>query len=124
MDKNKAYVSDFDHSGFTVKYIKSMDFDLSSSDNGVKISWSDIEGAASYRVYKKIEGSTWKTAASTKDTVWFDAKVESGSAYSYYVRGIDENGNFVTGYLPTGKQITCVETETPSEPATEQPEPT
>lgn len=123
MDKNKSYISDFDHAGFTVKYIKSLVFDISNADDGVTVSWSDIEGAVSYRVYKKIEGSTWKTAANIKGNSWLDTKVEIGSTYSYFVRGLNEKGNFVTGYLPAGKQIIYTKPEMPSEADNEQQSP-
>lgn len=115
MDKSKNYISDFIHKGFTIKYVQYIDFDVVSDENGVTVSWAGIEGAASYKVYKKTDGSTWKTADTVDGTSWTDTKAQEGSTYLYTVRAMDENGVFISGYLSQGKQITYEKPQPPEE---------
>ena len=58
-----------------------------SVNNGVKISWGRVNGAARYRVYYK--GSRgWTRLADTTSTAYTDKAVSSGRNYTYTVRCI------------------------------------
>ncbi len=80
---------------------------IANAATGVKVSWSKVEGATGYTVYRsEYNASTKKwskwasrgTAASDK-TSWTDKKVTSGVQYKYTVRAV--NGNFKSTYTAT-----------------------
>jgi hypothetical protein len=65
---------------------------FANASNGIKVSWSKVNGATGYTVYRSqlIDGkwSSWKnmgTAKSNKSS-WVDKKVTSGVQYKYTVR--------------------------------------
>ncbi len=61
---------------------------------GVKVSWKAVEGAESYRVYRRIPGEKWlslkKDITALKYT---DTSAEYGSTYQYAVRVYNEAGS-------------------------------
>ena len=76
-----------------------------SVNNGVKISWGRVNGAARYRVYYK--GSKgWTRLADTTSTSYTDSKVSSGKTYTYTVRCINSSATkFTSGYDSKGKSV-------------------
>ena len=76
-----------------------------SVNNGVKISWGRVNGAARYRVYYK--GSRgWTRLADTTSTSYTDSKVSSGKTYTYTVRCINSSATkFTSGYDSKGKSV-------------------
>lgn len=76
-----------------------------SVNNGVKISWGRVNGAARYRVYYK--GSKgWRRLADTTSTSYTDSKVSSGKTYTYTVRCINSPATkFISGYDSKGKTV-------------------
>ena len=79
-----------------------------SVNNGVKISWGRVNGAARYRVYYK--GSKgWRRLADTTSTAYTDKAVSSGKNYTYTVRCISTDAKrFTSGYNGKGKSIKYV----------------
>ena len=62
---------------------------------GVKISWSKVENAAGYLVYRKTAQSGWSRIGELKNgsTVSFkDTRAVSGTTYAYTVRAVDSTG--------------------------------
>ena len=76
-----------------------------SVNNGVKISWGRVNGAARYRVYYK--GSKgWRRLADTTSTAYTDKAVSSGKNYTYTVRCISADAKrFTSGYDSKGKSV-------------------
>ena len=76
-----------------------------SVNNGVKISWGRVNGAARYRVYCK--GSKgWIRLADTTSTSYIHGKVSSGRNYTYTVRCISADAKrFTSGYDSKGKSV-------------------
>ena len=75
----------------------------SNVSTGIKVSWSRVESATGYRVYRSVysggKWSSWKnmgTAAASK-TSWVDGSAESGKQYKYTVRAV--NGNSVSWFV-------------------------
>lgn len=57
--------------------------------DGLKLKWSRMPGATSYRVYRKASGESKYTKIATVDSnsvVYYDSSVKSGNTYSYYVK--------------------------------------
>ncbi len=65
--------------------------------NGVKVTWSKVDGAAGYVIYRRawnLISSGWTTFErwnNTTDTSWVDTKVYAGTRYQYGVKA----------YIPT-----------------------
>lgn len=76
-----------------------------SVNNGVKISWGRVNGAARYRVYYK--GSKgWTRLADTTSTAYTDKAVLSGKNYTYTVRCLSADAKrFTSGYDSKGKSV-------------------
>ena len=76
-----------------------------SVNNGVKISWRRVNGAARYRVYYK--GSKgWTRLADTTSTAYTDKAVSSGKNYTYTVRCLSADAKrFTSGYDSKGKTV-------------------
>ena len=76
-----------------------------SVNNGVKISWGRVNGAARYRVYYK--GSKgWTRLADTTSTAYTDKAVSSGKNYTYTVRCLSADAKrFTSGYDSKGKSV-------------------
>ncbi len=64
-----------------------------SSANKPKLKWTAVEGAAKYRVFRRVEGtSTWSTYTLNSLT-YTHTSAENGKTYEYQVCAIDANGN-------------------------------
>ncbi|MBQ9680326.1 MAG: fibronectin type III domain-containing protein [Ruminococcus sp.] len=70
--------------------------------DGVRVKWSPIQGVYKYRVYYKNSKGGWTRFAETTDTFAFDTIVNNNSTYTYTVRGLSKNGNFVTDFNSSG----------------------
>ena len=57
---------------------------VTNTAGGALIEWQGVEGAQSYRVYRKT-GSKWKAIGTASDTSFVDAKAKSGAKYTYAV---------------------------------------
>ena len=81
-----------------------------SVNNGVKISWRRVNGAARYRVYYK--GSKgWTRLADTTSTAYTDKAVSSGKNYTYTVRCLSADAKrFTSGYDSKGKSVKYIST--------------
>ena len=63
------------------------------SDNRIRLAWSEVKGADSYRVYRKTDGGSYERIATVSaDALEFTDKSakENGSQLSYKVRAVNE----------------------------------
>lgn len=87
----------------------------------VKLTWSKVDGADGYRIYRKKEGEKWKSIKTVNngDTITYtDTGLYSGTAYYYTVRAyqnfenkkilgeIDQTGIGVTPVVPVTAKVT------------------
>lgn len=108
LDSNGNTISDYNHTGWSHTFIGTPKItSLSSTSGGVKITWGKVNGAVKYRVFYKGRNG-WTRLGDTTSTSFTDSVVSNGSTYTYTVRCIDNNGNFVSGYDNTGKSIKYV----------------
>ena len=71
--------------------------EVANASKGVKISYSAVDGAERYKIYRKAEGETsWKLFGTTTALSAVDKTVVSGVKYTYTVRGIkgSEQGRY------------------------------
>ena len=112
VDSNGNFISGYDNTGFTYTYQYQVPqlatpkiTKCESTAQGVKISWNAIAGAYGYRVfYKGARG--WKGMDNVTTNSYVDTDVRNGGTYTYTVRCVDSNGNFVSGYDNTGFTFT------------------
>lgn len=64
-----------------------------AKDEGIRISWSSVEGAVSYKVYRKTKGTDWEKIATVEKTSYLDKTAKSGKTYTYTVKAVDADGN-------------------------------
>ncbi len=79
--------------------------------NGLEISWSAVNGATSYVIYRKVIGeSIMNVCARVSATTYLDTNVVSGEGYVYIVSAVNASGE--SGYDANG--ISRVYLATPS----------
>ena len=110
VDRNGNFTSGYNNAGWTYTYqYGSVDypvFHLSNESNGVRISWTAMPGVYGYKVFYRNSRGGWTSMDTVTGTSYLDTDVRSGGTYTYTVRGVDRNGNYVTSYLSGGKTIT------------------
>lgn len=80
---------------------------LENTSEGVKLTWTAVYGAKTYRVCYK-ENNQWKTLTETTGTTFIDKKVTSGNSRTYTVMCLDDNGKIASTYDNTGKTQTWI----------------
>lgn len=63
--------------------------------NGIRVMWNEVEGAKSYRVYRRGTSGGWKLLATVKTTKYVDSTAKTGKYYTYTVKAV--NGD-ASGY--------------------------
>ena len=65
---------------------------------GLSVTWSAVEGAASYRVYRRGAGDKyWTYITTVTGTSYLDTKATTGNYWRYTVRAVGQNGLY-SGY--------------------------
>ena len=78
-----------------------------NTENGVQISWSPVENADTYKVYRRIKNGKWVTLArGVSGTTYTDKTAETGTTYYYTVRA--EKGTVLSPSCDGTKSITCI----------------
>ena len=76
------------------------------SGKGIEISWTAVEGAGSYRVYRRESGGSWKTLKTTTSTSYVDTNGQVGVTYEYAVRAFElKKAGGVSGVRAMGQTI-------------------
>ncbi|MFI9170893.1 fibronectin type III domain-containing protein [Streptomyces lincolnensis] len=71
-----------------------LDITDASEEGGLRIGWSAVEGAASYRVYRAAtENGTYTRVGATDQPSYQDASAQVGTSYYYRVSALDAAGN-------------------------------
>ncbi|MBQ6936086.1 MAG: hypothetical protein IJN49_05985, partial [Clostridia bacterium] len=83
---------------------------IANAKNGIKVSWSAVEGAKGYTVYrsqynpKTKAWTSWSNRGTAKGkTSWTDTKVVSGTYYKYTVRAVSDS--YKSTFTSTGKLL-------------------
>lgn len=77
---------------------------LSNATAGVVFKWSKVDGAAKYRVFRKVYGGTYAKLADVTGTSYTDSTAKSGTKYVYTVRCLNADGTYASAQ-PSGKSI-------------------
>lgn len=99
VDGRGKYISDYEHNGISNTYYAAPSkFKAIGDKRGIHFSWSAVNGAAKYRVYRRTAGGAWEVISKTTETSVFDANAQPGIPYLYTVRVLDAQGNTVSDY--------------------------
>ena len=99
----KTYTGDY-RVGKGINYYEAPSLTLKNVEDGVKISWDKVDGAAQYRVYYKGRNG-WTKLTDTSSNSVIDYDVVSGVNYTYTIRALDQNGNHISDYYRDGFKI-------------------
>lgn len=95
----------------SISYIKAPVPKVSNTASGVKVSWSKISGANSYKVYRKKSGDkSWTRLGPTSSTSFIDKTAKNNTTYLYTV--IATNGKVDSAYNTAGAKIKFVSAPT------------
>ena len=112
LDSKGKFVSGYDKNGTSNIFLNPPKISsLANINGGVEIKWNTLKYADGYRVYRKTKNTGWTRIGNTEDNTFKDTNVKSGTAYTYTVRCVDEDGNFAS-YFNNGKSVTFVKTPT------------
>ena len=112
LDSKGNFVSGYDKNGTSNIFLNPPKISsLANINGGVEIKWNTLKYADGYRVYRKTKNTGWTRIGNTEDNTFKDTNVKSGTAYTYTVRCVDEDGNFASCFN-NGKSVTFVKTPT------------
>ncbi len=72
---------------------------------GTKISWTEYEGAEKYRLFMR-DGSEWKRVGVSKTLSYTHSSLKNGTTYTYTIRAMDDDNNYISGYFKQGYENT------------------
>ena len=112
MDKNNKFVSDYNKDGYSNTFFAPpVISSLQNVFGGVTVKWSKNSAIDSYRIYRKTKNTGWKRIGNSDNGSFTDTTAESGISYTYTLRALDAENNFVS-YCNGGKSVTYVKAPT------------
>ena len=81
---------------------------LASVTDGIKISWAAVTGSPKYRIFRKVEGGTWKKLTDVSTTTFTDTTGTAGKTYSYAIRCLDADGTTLLSKFDSKKTAEMV----------------
>ena len=114
-------ISSFDSKGLSINYIAAPVITSGEVDeNGIKLTWDKVDGAAKYRVFVK-SGTKWVKLKDTTAQSFTHKNLVEGNSYTYTVRCISSTGkSYTSAYNKDGWTFDYV-LEIPTEEQTQIP---
>ncbi len=82
--------------------------DMSDKSTAIEIAWAKVNGATKYNVYRKVAGGNWVALIrDTKELSFIDKTAESGVAYQYAVRALNDKGSISSFYTRTATAVSA-----------------
>lgn len=74
-----------------ITFVKTPNFNVSNTTDGIKVKWDSLSGADSYKVYRKTVGGSWKVLKTVAGNVssYSDKNTVRGTTYQYAVRAVN-----------------------------------
>ena len=116
IDKYGNFISEHNKSGWTHTYTKAAVpeiTELKSTPQGVNITWKPVDGVERYRVYFKNSKGSWTRMTETASTSYLDEEISNGGSYTYTVRCVDKDGDFISDFNKNGWKYTYTGVDTP-----------
>ena len=83
--------------GESITYVAPpMSATLKYKATGVAVSWTELAGAAKYRVFRKTGDGDWTKLATTDTLSYVDKTAVYGKTYIYAVRAMTSSGSFIS----------------------------
>ncbi|MBQ0098847.1 MAG: SH3 domain-containing protein [Oscillospiraceae bacterium] len=110
VNSNDDFISDYDHTGYAYtlsKWSVSMPkiTSITKESNAVRINWGKVSGTYGYKVFYK-NGVDWKTISTTTDNTFLWNGAVAGREYTYTVRCVDSNGDYISTFDSNGYDFT------------------
>lgn len=104
-----TYISGYNTKGWKTAFVSAPV--LEKAENvygGVKVSWEATVGASEYKVYRKTDGTSWKSVGTASGTSFTDKTAVSGETYYYTVRAVldADSSTYLSTYSQTGLKVT------------------
>lgn len=82
---------------------------IESASNGIRITWDAVDGAESYRIYRKPSGGSWERIDTVSTSLYVDTdQLDNGKTYAYTVRAV--NGGTLSSYDTKGLSYRYLDT--------------
>ena len=99
LDADNKYLGNYDTVGMTAVYYDTPALtSVTSVFSGQQVAWEPVDGVVFYRVFVR-SGSNWRTLAVVSDTVYTNTDTVSGTAYTYTVRAVSEDGGTMLSHF-------------------------
>ncbi|MBQ1507746.1 MAG: hypothetical protein IIZ36_04925 [Ruminococcus sp.] len=108
LNKNGVLVSGYEKDGrkYTFDGIDVPEFTGMKSENeGIRLSWNEIPGAAKYRLYYINKNGEWARLGETSSTEFLDKEVIAGKTYTYTIRCLNQKGYTNSGFDSDGSKV-------------------
>ena len=100
--ETQSALSYYDAEGITGVYIATPEITaFNAVGDGVEISWTPVDGAAAYGIFRKLS-TGWKRLATTTGTSFTDTGLRTSTRYVYTVRCLNSAGKYCSGYNAEG----------------------
>lgn len=83
-------------------------YSISNEDNGIKLEWGSSTETYKFRVMLKTP-TGWKKIVDTKKNSFLYTDAKMGEKYTFTVRSMDDDGNYISNYYKSGATITRCE---------------
>ena len=84
----------FNSTGISAEYLAAPEIEeIESYDEGIELTWEEVEGADSYIIYRHTdESDDFEELDQTDETSYDDEDVEDGTEYTYVLQAVSEDG--------------------------------
>ena len=97
-----SYTSYYDTKGISKTFVAVPQITkIENIANGSKITWGKVAGASKYRLFYR-NGTAWKSIGTTTETTLKHTGLKNNTTYTYTVRALDKNGNYVSMFRSPG----------------------
>ena len=87
LDKNKLATITYPAAGYV-----SPQPTAALAGNGIALSWNAVSGSPYYRIFRKVDGGSWKKLKDVSTTTYTDTAVAEGKTYTYAIRCLAADG--------------------------------
>ena len=103
LNSSNKYISGYNTKGWAFTHLAPPEItDIKYRDSRYTIKWGAQKIAASYRVYRMELGDKWRYIGSSATNSFVDDKAKKDGVYTYTVRSMDADDNYLTYYKESG----------------------
>ncbi|MBE6824492.1 MAG: hypothetical protein E7513_04000 [Ruminococcaceae bacterium] len=104
LNSKGKYVSGYYSTGWTNRYIAPPQItSISKSSEDMLLSWNSVANVASFKIYRKNLGGSWKVIGETSATTFTDTNPPKDTPYTYTLRCMNASGNLISSYISKTK---------------------